>query len=65
MPCPSAEDCLTFGGSPAVQAALAGALQCLLDFAFRLRGTVQRGAAARAEETWTQVGVRASGQGRS
>lgn len=54
-PQPPAEDCLTFGGSPQLQAALAGALQCLLDFAFRLRGAVQRGAAARAEGTWTQV----------
>lgn len=51
----ASEDCLTFGGSPEVQAALAGALQCLLDFAFRLRGAVQRGAATRAEEAWTQA----------
>ncbi|KAL4440500.1 hypothetical protein ABPG75_003513 [Micractinium tetrahymenae] len=51
----ASEDCLTFGGSPEVAAALAGALQCLLNFAFRLRGTVQRGARARAEETWTQA----------
>lgn len=51
----ASEDCLAFGGSPEVQSAVAGALQCLVNFAFRLRGTVRSGAGHRAEETWTQV----------
>ena len=51
----AAEDCLTFGGSPAVRAAVEGALQCLVSFSFRLRGAVRSGAGRRAEEAWTQV----------
>lgn len=57
---PLAEDCLTFGGSPAVQQAVEGALQCLLAFAFALQGAVRAGAPTRAsassrEACWAQA----------
>jgi hypothetical protein len=54
-PSAAAEDCLTFGGSPAVKTAVEGALQRLVSFSFCLRGAVRSGAGWRAEETWTQV----------